>query len=100
MSFSPRLFAVNTHRSALPATFVLPTRLALPYPLYRALTRAGKRRVIHAVENSNEHRLAVLAALALEELTPIQVARVEERLELVSQGRAASWLAARFASAA
>lgn len=44
--------------------------------------------------------VAVLAALALDELTPIQTARVEERLQLLATGPlpAASWLTSRLVS--
>lgn len=50
------------------------------------------------VENTRAEVVAALAVLALDELTPTQLARVEERLQLVLSGPlpVASWLASRF----
>ncbi len=50
--------------------------------------------------NTNEDKTALLAVLALEELSPEQRARVAERYELLLEGRlpVASWLASRFSS--
>lgn len=57
--------------------------------------------MIHVVENTRDELLAVLAALAMDELTPAQLARVEERYQLVADGPlpAAAWLAARYTPA-
>lgn len=78
-------------------SITLPVRQAVPYPLHRELAKAGKGGVVDVVETSNEHSLAVLAALALDELTPIQLARVEERAQLVFQGDVPTcvWLSSR-----
>jgi hypothetical protein len=53
--------------------------------------------MIDTIENSNEELLSALAMLAMDELTPEQLCRVEERFQLLAEGPlpVAAWVASR-----